>query len=105
MVRLQEIVRASKTEISVGEWHRGAVPRAAFSLTRRSYALGGSFEWCVIKFVALGHACRVLVVLNLSKQKYQAILGVESDGPLRVLCSYEYHAGEPGWHCHARAGT
>ena len=43
----------------------------------------------------------VLVVLNLAKQKIEAILGAIGQGLLRILCSYEYHAGEPGWHCHA----
>jgi hypothetical protein len=41
-------------------------------------------------------------VFNEAKQKYEAILGVmAADKSLRILCSYEYHASEPGWHCHA----
>jgi hypothetical protein len=43
----------------------------------------------------------VLIVQHEAKQKYEAILGVMSANGLRILCSYEYHASEPGWHCHA----
>jgi hypothetical protein len=100
LVRLQEIIRAPKVAIHLGEWHRGNVPRADFPIAKKAYGLGRSYEWRVIKFEALGIQCRVLVVLNSPKEKYEAILGVMADGRLRILCSYEYHAAEPGWHCH-----
>lgn len=48
-----------------------------------------------------GRECRVLVVFNAAKEKYQAVLGVMAADILSVLCTYEYHAVEPGWHCHA----
>jgi hypothetical protein len=104
LVRLQEIIRASKVAIHLGEWHRGNVPRADFPIAKKAYGLGRSYEWRVIKFEALGIQCRVLVVLNSPKEKYEAILGVMADGRLRILCSYEYHAAEPGWHCHVSCG-
>jgi hypothetical protein len=64
--------------------------------------LGSSFEWCVIRFAALGFDCRVLVVLNTAKEKFEAIYAVQTDEGLRVLFSYEYHPDVPtGWHCHA----
>jgi hypothetical protein len=69
---------------------------------RSAYGLGNSFRWCVVSFRALGLECRVLVVLNPAKEKFEAILGaMGSSGLLRVLCSYEYHASEPGWHVYA----
>jgi hypothetical protein len=46
----------------------------------------------------------VLIVVNPSKERYEAILGVMSDGILRILCNYQYHAPEIGWHCHASCG-
>jgi hypothetical protein len=70
-------------------------------MARQAYGLGASYRWCVVTFVALGVDCRVLVVLNLGKEKFEAILGAMGTDVLRVLCAYEYHAGEPGWHCHA----
>jgi hypothetical protein len=70
-------------------------------MARQAYSLGASFRWCVIFFEALDVECRVLVILNAAKEKYEAVLGVMSPDVLKVLCSYEYHAGEPGWYCHA----
>jgi hypothetical protein len=70
-------------------------------MAKQSYGLGASYRWCVISFVALGVECRVLVICNFQKEKYEAILGAMVESALRVLCSYEYHASEPGWHCHA----
>ena len=89
MTRLQEIVRASKTDIQVGAWRQGIVPKAEFPIAKGAFGLGRSYQWCVIKFQALGLQFRVLVVLNAPKQKYQAMLGVMADGLLRVLCSHE----------------
>lgn len=100
-MRLKDIVRAPKDAIKVGEWHSGKVPKADFPIARSAYRLGNSFKWCVITFQALGAECRVLIVQHEAKQKYEAILGVMSTNGLRILCSYEYHASEPGWHCHA----
>jgi hypothetical protein len=92
---LRRIVGAPKSKIKLGGWHTGKVPKKDFPMA------GASFRWCVIIFEALGVECRVLVILNAAKEKYEAILGVMSPDALKVLCSYEYHAGEPGWHCHA----
>lgn len=100
-MHLRDFVRASKANIRIGSWHYGKVPRGTFALARKAYRLGNSFEWCVVTFDALGRNCRVLVVLNPAKQKFEAIFGVETDEDLKVLCSYEFHATEPGWHCHA----
>lgn len=101
-MRLRQIVQAGKTNISLGSWHNGKVPRADFPISRKAYRLGKSYEWRVVKFDALGVECRVLVVVNKPKQKYEAVLGVMGpQGSLKVICSYEYHPSEPGWHCHA----
>lgn len=101
-MRLKDIIRAPKENIRIGEWHFGKVPKASFPISRTVYRLGNTFKWCVIEFQALGSDCRVLVVFHEPKQKYEAVLGVlGTTGNLRILCSYEYHASEPGWHCHA----
>lgn len=70
-------------------------------MAKKAYSLGASFEWCVVKFAALGRDCRVLVIFNAAKQKYEAILGIMAADQLSVVCTYEYHATEAGWHCHA----
>ena len=99
--RLRRFVGAPKADIKLGAWHSGKVPKKDFPMAKQAYGLGSSFRWRVISFVALGVECRVLVILNLAKEKYEAILGAMGLDALHVLCSYEYHAGEPGWHCHA----
>jgi hypothetical protein len=104
LIRVQEIIRASKEGIHLGEWRRGNVPRADFPIAKIAYGLGRSYEWRVIRFDALGFQCRVLVVLNALKEKYDAILGLMADGKLRILCIHEFHATEPGWHCHVSCG-
>jgi hypothetical protein len=100
-VRLRQIIASSKTAISVGKWQSGKVPRADFPMAKAAYGLGSSFQWSVITFTSLETECRVLVVVNAYKQKYEAILGVMGPNGLRILCTYEYHPSEPGWHCHA----
>jgi hypothetical protein len=101
-MRLLEIIKAKKSKIQIGPWKNGKVPRADFPMARKAYGLGNSYQWCVITFEALSAAFRVLVVLNGPKQKYEAVLGVMGPkGDLKILCSYEYHPSEPGWHCHA----
>jgi len=98
---LRDMVRAPKENISIGNWKTGKVPRADFPIAKNAYGLGASYRWCVISFDALNVQCKCLVIMNIAKQKYEAILGVAGTGALRILCSYEYHASEPGWHCHA----
>lgn len=100
-MHLRQIVRAPKTAIKIGEWRFGKVPKHDFPIARAAYRLGSTYEWCVVTFQALGGHFRVLVVLHEGKQKYQATLGLMANGILKLLCSYEWHADEPGWHCHA----
>ena len=75
-MRLREIIRAPKSEIEIGKWRAGKVPKSDFPLFKNAYNLGSAFKWNVITFQALGAECRVLVVFNAGKQKYEAILGV-----------------------------
>jgi hypothetical protein len=53
-----------------------------------------------LKFEALGEKFRVLIRLHEAKEQYAATLGMEVDGDLAILCVYEFHGTEPGWHCH-----
>lgn len=40
------------------------------------------------------------MLLNESKEIFRARLGVLINGDMVVLQDYEFHASEPGWHCH-----
>jgi hypothetical protein len=103
-MRLRQVIHAPKGGIKIGGWNLGKVPKKDFPLARSAYGLGASFQWCVINFSALDADFRVLVIFHPAKEKYDAILGAMSAQGLRVICSYQYHAGEPGWHCHAACG-
>lgn len=98
---LRAIVAAGKTGIKVGAWRNGKVPKADFPIARNALRLGQAFEWCVVTFQALGQEVRVLVLFNIGKAKYDAILGVMANGMVRILCDYQFHSTEPGWHVHA----
>lgn len=100
-VELRKVIAAKKSAIKFGQWKNGKVPKADFPLAKEAYALGNAYQWCVITFAALEAEFRVLVMMNPAKEKYDAILGIMSPKGLRILCTYQYHAGEPGWHCHA----
>ncbi|WP_424135132.1 hypothetical protein [Roseomonas chloroacetimidivorans] len=62
---------------------------------------GSSYEWRIIRFSALGEAFRVLVLLNDIKEIFRATLAHEVGDIVRIICVREFHAKEPGWHCHA----
>jgi len=102
---LREIVAAGKTNIKVGPWKAGKIPRADFPLAKSAYRLGNAYRWCIISFDAVGGSFKCAVIFNRGKAKYEAILAVANGTALRVLCSYQFHEGEPGWHCHAACGA
>ena len=106
-MNVSDVVRGPKTDVEISEWRAGHIPRERFPLSRaraKSNKLGPEYRWRVIKFDCLGDSFRVLVVFNEAKQIYRATLAVErQEGrqqELAVLCQNEYHASEPGWHCH-----
>lgn len=101
-MRLSEVIRADKANIKIGEWGNGHIPPRQFALRAKpsSFKLGPLWDWAVIRFDALNHSFRVLVLLNSAKQIYRAILAIEVGGEAKVLCVREFHASEPGWHCH-----
>ncbi len=102
-VNIKDIIRADKTDLNTGAWATGHVPRTAFPMSKvkdRKYKYGQEYRWRVVKFTCLGVKCRILILLNLAKQILRARLGVESGPDMIVLCDHEFHASEPGWHCH-----
>jgi hypothetical protein len=102
-MRLQDIIRGSKADLDTGKWQSGRIPRTAFPMSRlkdRHYRYGPDYLWRLVRFEAAACSCRILILLNESREVLRARLGVELDGDMVVLSDYEYHATEPGWHCH-----
>ena len=105
---LKELIRAKKTDVELSKWTSGRVPRSAFpqSLVKeRWYRLGKSYHWRTVKFRADGKDCRVLMLINEDKSIFRARLGVEKIGDMIIMCDHEWHASEPGWHCHINRRT
>jgi hypothetical protein len=104
---LKSIIAAQKTGIRAGEWKGGTIPRAQWPSRKaksKAYKYGPLYKWRIISFYANGHECRLRVLFNKDAEIFRASLGVVENGDTKVLCEYEYHASEPGWHCHARCG-
>lgn len=102
-MNLADIIRAAKTDIDVGQWRRGHVLRSQFPMSKlkaKRYKYGPEYKWRVVRFAALSVKCRILILVNEGKAIYRARLGVEQGGDLVILCDHEFHADEPGWHCH-----
>lgn len=102
-MNIKDLIRAEKSGLDTGRWAQGHIPRTAFPMSKvkdRKYKFGPDYRWRVIKFDAAGITCRILVWLNESKEILRARFGVEINSDIVVLCDHEFHASEPGWHCH-----
>jgi hypothetical protein len=102
-LRLTDIIRSEKSGLDTGKWLAGHVPRAAFPMSRlkdKRYRYGPDYSWRLVKFDAGACPCRILILLNESREVMRARLGVEVNSDMVVLSDYEFHATEPGWHCH-----
>ena len=102
---LQGLIAAKKASVRTGDWKRGEIPRAQWPSRRakaKAYKFSDLYQWRIISFSAEGQDCRVRILLNESKQIFRASFGVTVAGETTTLCEYEWHASEPGWHCHAR---
>jgi hypothetical protein len=105
MTTLKDIIRGNKTNLDTGKWARGHIPRSAFPMSRlkdKRYKYGPDYAWRLVKFEMQGNQCRILIFFNDGKDILRARLGVEVNGDMVVLSDYEFHATEPGWHCHVR---
>lgn len=100
---LLDIIRAEKTDVSVGAWGTGHIPKAQFPIPNakaKHYKFGNEYRWRVVKFDCLNTRCRVLILLCEPRLIFRATLAVEVEGDLCIVCDHEFHADEPGWHCH-----
>jgi hypothetical protein len=102
-MRLREVLRAKKADVVLEPWKRGAIPPSAFKLRQNMKAVGqgSAYQWRIIRFSAATEQFRILVLWNEAKNIYRATLGQEVGGVVRIICVREFHAREPGWHCHA----
>ena len=103
MPTLFEFVRAEKTSVDEGQWQSGHINPSVFPLSKakkKHFRFGPEYSWRLVRFACLGFKCRVLILFNGKKLICRSTFAVEVENDLVVLCSHEYHADHPGWHCH-----
>jgi hypothetical protein len=103
LMNLKEVLLGTKLTKDEGKWNSGHIPPTAFPMSKvrsKSYKYGPEYKWRVIRFECVAQICRVLIVMNEGKNIFRATLGIEVGADMVVLCQHEYHASEPGWHCH-----
>jgi len=101
-VDVRKILRSKKRITKSGQWESGTMPRTAFPLSKsgnKAYRLGNR-RWRVVNFDACEFNCRLLINYNAQLSQYQAILGVEARGDMKVLAFLEFHPTHKPWHAH-----
>lgn len=99
---VRDIIRAAKRIKNDGRWAAGTMPRMAFPLSKsgsKSYKLANR-RWRIVIFEACGLSCRLLINYHPLLSQYQAMLGVDVDGDMKVLATLEHHPTHNGWHAH-----
>lgn len=107
-MRIQDVIRAEKTAISISEWGRGKIPRKKFPLSkagRRAFSFGQAWEWRFVEFECAGRKFILRLLLCDGKGKAHIHLAMRSGTDLAVMCCYEFHADHStGWHLHTPCG-
>lgn len=107
-MRVQDVIRGEKSNISVGDWGSGKTPKRKFPLSkagRRAYTYGSAWEWRFAEFECAGRQFVMRLLLCEAKSKAHIHLGLRSGGDTIVLCAYEYHVDHViGWHLHTLCG-
>ncbi|MDY0065373.1 MAG: hypothetical protein RBS02_03270 [Steroidobacteraceae bacterium] len=106
-MRIKDVIRAEKADVTYGGWHTGQMPKSLFPLGKsgkHSLNFRGGYDWQAVRFGALAAEFRVVVAVNFAKCEYYAHLGKIVGSDTQMLVSYEYHATHGGWHVHAGCG-
>lgn len=103
-MRLFDIIRASKSDVKIGDWKNGTIPHASYPLGRRGRSLGRGWSWRIATFEALDEKFAVLIALSEEKESYRAELAWFAKDGFRVVCHHELHTSHFNWHCHFHNG-
>ena len=101
------MIKGQKIRVKTGAWSSGHIPRSYWPSRKakaKAYKYGPSYHWRFLQFESCGVQCCVRILLNVEKKIFRAAFGVIENNDTKLLCEYEFHASEPGWHCHARCG-
>lgn len=107
-MRVQDVIRGEKSNVSLGDWGVGKFPKAKFPLSkagRRAYAFGSAWDWRFVEFTCHGRQFVLRLLCNEDKAKAHVHLAMRTGKDSVVICSYEFHADyETGWHLHTLCG-
>lgn len=107
-MRLQDVIRADKAEIVLGDWGTGKLPRTKMPLSkagRRAHVLGNAWRWRFVEFTALERRFVVRLICCEGKAVARAHLAQRVNNDSAVLACYEFHPDVvTGWHLHAICG-
>lgn len=107
-MRVQEVIRAQKSNVSMSNWGSGKMQKKMFPLSkagRRAYSYGSAFEWRFVEFECNGRQFVARLLFCEGKSKATTHLAMRNGSDLTVLCCYEYHADHvDGWHIHTLCG-
>jgi hypothetical protein len=107
-MRVQDVIRGDKQNLTVSDWGNGKAPKAKFPLSKagkKAWSFGSAWCWRFVEF-QVGERQFVLRLLFCEdKRKAHIHLGLRNGRDTVVLCSYEYHVDhETGWHLHTLCG-
>ena len=101
-MKVRALIVSTKSIVSHGTWATGKMPRTAFPLSKsatKAYRLGNR-NWRVVTFDACSSNCRLLINYSYALGQYQALLGVQDGGDMKVVAALELHPTHGGWHVH-----
>lgn len=100
-MKLRRVINGQKRVTDLGAWKSGEkMPKTAFPLRASGFRLPGAFTWRIVRFQCGEEAYRLLMAYRIDLSKAVFYLGREVNTELLVMCRYEFHQTEPGWHMH-----
>lgn len=107
-MRVQDVIRGDKYNLSVSDWGSGKTPKAKFPLSKagkKAWSLGAAWEWRFAEFDCGDRHFVLRLIVCEQKAIARIHLGLRSPRDTTVLCCYEYHADHvTGWHLHTLCG-
>lgn len=107
-MRVQDVIRGQKLNLSVGDWGSGKAPNGKFPLSKagkKAWSFGSSWDWRFAEFECEGRQFVIRILVCEGKSKAHIHLGMRTMRDTAVVCCYEYHPDHvTGWHLHTLCG-
>ena len=107
-MRVQDVIRGEKLNLSVSDWGSGKAPKVKFPLSKagkKAHSFGAAYDWRFAEFDYEGKQFVIRILVCEGKAKASIHLGLRKGRDTTVVCCYEYHADhKTGWHLHTLCG-